>query len=123
MKLIDIGVNLTSKQYRSDVDDVIAHLLVTEGFSKVEEVAFVQIEDLTDIEGFDEDVASELQTRAQTYLETRDAEFDARRARSQLLFSLGQLTPANLFSVPVNAPPAGTAPAAPTPPAGLSTPR
>ncbi|HCS68572.1 MAG TPA: transcription termination/antitermination protein NusA, partial [Rhodospirillaceae bacterium] len=62
-----------------DVDDVIAHLLVTEGFSKVEEVAFVQIEDLTDIEGFDEDVASELQTRAQTYLETRDAEFDARR--------------------------------------------
>jgi N utilization substance protein A len=62
-----------------DVDDVIAHLLVTEGFSKVEEVAFVQIEDLTDIEGFDEDVARELQARAQTYLETRDAEFDARR--------------------------------------------
>ena len=37
-----------------DVDDVIAHLLVTEGFSSVEEVAFVPLEDLTDIEGFDE---------------------------------------------------------------------
>ena len=62
-----------------DVDDVIAHLLVTEGFSKVEEVAYVQIEDLTDIEGFDEDVAAELQARAQSYLETRDAELEAKR--------------------------------------------
>ncbi len=44
-----------------DVDDVIAHLLVTEGFSSVEEVAFVPTEDLTDIEGFDESVAAELQ--------------------------------------------------------------
>src|SRR5690606_1284902 len=51
-----------------DVDDVIAHLLVTEGFSKVEEVAFVPLEDLMDIEGFDEDVAQELQARAQSYL-------------------------------------------------------
>lgn len=62
-----------------DVDDVIAHLLVTEGFSKVEEVAFVGLEDLTDIEGFDESVAEELQARAQAYLETRDAELDERR--------------------------------------------
>ena len=39
-----------------DVEDVIAHLLVTEGFATVEEVAFVPIEDLTLIEGFDEDI-------------------------------------------------------------------
>ncbi len=62
-----------------DVDDVIAHLLVTEGFSKVEEVAFVPLDDLMDIEGFDEDVANELQARAQSFLETRDAELDERR--------------------------------------------
>ena len=43
-----------------DVDDVIAHLLVTEGFSSVEEVAFVPIGDLLVIEGFDEEVAEEL---------------------------------------------------------------
>ncbi|MEQ8805604.1 MAG: helix-hairpin-helix domain-containing protein, partial [Rhodospirillales bacterium] len=74
-----------------DVDDVIAHLLVTEGFSKVEEVAFVQIEDLTDIEGFDEDVARELQARAQTFLETRDAEFEARRRELGVEDDLGEI--------------------------------
>ncbi len=52
-----------------DVDDVLAHLLVTEGFTSVEEVAFVPIEELTDIEGFDEDVANELKERATTYIE------------------------------------------------------
>ena len=48
-----------------DVDDVIAHLLVTEGFTSVEEVALVPTEELTSIEGFDEDVAGELKARAQ----------------------------------------------------------
>ena len=62
-----------------DVDEVIAHLLVTEGFSKVEEVAFVPVEDLTDIEGFDEDVAAELQQRAQTYLASRDQILEDKR--------------------------------------------
>jgi len=62
-----------------DVDDVIAHLLVTEGFSSVEEVAFVPIDDLLMIEGFDEDVAEELRARARNYLEQRDAELNARR--------------------------------------------
>jgi N utilization substance protein A len=62
-----------------DVDDVIAHLLVTEGFSSVEEVAFVPIEDLTDIEGFDENVAAELQQRARIALEEQDQRNDTRR--------------------------------------------
>ena len=51
-----------------DVDEVIAHLLVTEGFSAVEEVAFVPIEDLAVIEGFDEAVATELRDRARSYI-------------------------------------------------------
>ncbi|MGF1627013.1 MAG: transcription termination factor NusA [Alphaproteobacteria bacterium] len=55
-----------------DVDDVIAHLLVTEGFSKVEEVAYTEVTDLSQIEGFDEDVASELHARAQAYLDERE---------------------------------------------------
>ena len=62
-----------------DVEDVIAHLLVAEGFSTVEEVAFVPIEDLVEIEGFDEDVAQELRERAQTYLKERDAVLTKRR--------------------------------------------
>ncbi len=55
-----------------DVDDVIAHLLVTEGFSSVEEVAFVPVEDMVDIEGFDEEISEELRQRARAFLETRD---------------------------------------------------
>ena len=62
-----------------DVDDVIAHLLVTEGFSSVEEVAFVPPEDLTGIEGFDENVAEELQSRARAFLADQDERLDARR--------------------------------------------
>src|SRR5450631_3128151 len=51
-----------------DIDDVIAHLLVTEGFSKIEDVALVPLEDLAGIEGFDEEVANELRERARAYL-------------------------------------------------------
>ena len=61
-----------------DVDDVIAHLLVTEGFSSVEEVAFVPFEDISSIEGFDEDVATELRERAGAFLAERDEELSNR---------------------------------------------
>ena len=52
-----------------DVDDVLAHLLVTEGFSSVDEVAYVPLEDLASIEGFEEDIAQELQARARDFLD------------------------------------------------------
>jgi len=51
-----------------DVDDVLAHLLVTEGFTTVEDVAYVPEEDFLSIEGFDEDLAKELRDRANVYL-------------------------------------------------------
>src|ERR1700742_2190045 len=63
-----------------DVDDVLAHLLVTEGFTSVEEVAFVPIEELTDIEGFDEDIANELKERATSYIEEENKKLMARLA-------------------------------------------
>ncbi len=62
-----------------DVDDVIAHLLVTEGFSSVEEVAYVPLEDIADIEGFDETVAEELQARARNFLAEQDERYDQMR--------------------------------------------
>ncbi len=55
-----------------DVEDVIAHLLVTEGFTSVEEVAFVPVEELATIEGFEEEIAEELQRRARTFLEAEN---------------------------------------------------
>jgi N utilization substance protein A len=62
-----------------DVDEVIAQLLVTEGFAAVEDIAYVEEEELAEIEGFDEDTAVELQTRAREFLEREAAELDAKR--------------------------------------------
>ena len=51
-----------------DVDEMIAHLLITEGFRTVEEVAFVASSELESIEGFTPELAAELQKRAKDYL-------------------------------------------------------
>jgi N utilization substance protein A len=85
-----------------DVDDVIAHLLVTEGFSSVEEVAFVPPEDLTDIEGFDENVAAELQERAKAFLTEQDERHDVRRRElgvTDELAAIDGLTPAMMVKL------------------------
>lgn len=65
-----------------DVDEMIAQLLVTEGFETMEEVGYIPLEELIAIEGFDDDTAAELQTRAREYLEKLAAEQDAERKAS-----------------------------------------
>jgi transcription termination/antitermination protein NusA len=85
-----------------DVDDVIAHLLVTEGFTSVEEVAFVPLAELAGIEGFDEDVAGELQQRARTFLEEQNVKLEARRRELGVgddLAAIAGMTPALLVAV------------------------
>jgi transcription termination/antitermination protein NusA len=62
-----------------NVDEVVGQLLASEGFTTIEELAFVDPKELSSIEGFDEDTASELQTRAQDYLNQIEAELDAKR--------------------------------------------
>jgi len=62
-----------------DVDEVIAQLLVTEGFSTVEDLAYVDENEISAIEGFDEDTALELQARARDFLEREAAEQNAKR--------------------------------------------
>ena len=62
-----------------DVDEVIAQLLVTEGFATVEDVAFVENSEVAAIEGFDEDTAEEIQARAREFLDKEAAEYDAKR--------------------------------------------
>jgi N utilization substance protein A len=51
-----------------DVDDVIAGLLVAEGFETIEDLAVTPLDELASIEGFDENVAAELQRRAEASL-------------------------------------------------------
>ncbi len=57
-----------------DVDETIAHLLVTEGFTRLEEIAFVALEEIEAIEGFNGEIAQELQNRAKIYIENRNEE-------------------------------------------------
>jgi transcription termination/antitermination protein NusA len=88
-----------------DVDDVIAHLLVTEGFTSLEEVAYVPLDDLAEIEGFDSDIATELQERARKALERRDREYEERRHElgvSDELAALEGVTPGMLVALGEN---------------------
>jgi len=54
-----------------DVDEDVAGILVDEGFTTLEEVAYVPLEEMTAIEGFDEDIAEELRARAKDALLTQ----------------------------------------------------
>jgi len=62
-----------------DVDEVVGQLLASEGFRSVEELAYVEATELASIEGFDEETAQEIQTRARDYLARIEGEQDARR--------------------------------------------
>ncbi len=62
-----------------NVDEVIGQLLASEGFTSVEELAMVDTKEVAGIEGFDDDTAAELQTRAQDYLAKIEGELDAKR--------------------------------------------
>src|SRR5215470_1596807 len=74
-----------------DVDEVIAQLLASEGFSSIEEVAFVEPSEIASIEGFDENTAAEIQTRAREHLEKIEAEQDAKRKALGVADALGEV--------------------------------
>jgi len=85
-----------------DVDDVIAGLLVTEGFTTVEELAYVPPDELAEIEGFDESVADELIRRAQAFLDRRDSELTEKRVAlgvTDEVASIEVLSPAMLVAL------------------------
>lgn len=79
-----------------DVDEMLAQLLTVDGFTTVEEVAYVDPNELVAIEGFDEDTAQELQARAREHLEKVAAELDQKRKElgvEDALAELEELTP------------------------------
>ena len=55
-----------------DIDEMMAQLLVAEGFTTLEEVAYVELDELLSIDGFDESTAEELQARARDHLEEQN---------------------------------------------------
>ncbi len=85
-----------------DVDDVIAGLLVTEGFTSVEDLVLVPDEELAGIEGFDESIAAELKRRAEEFIARRDAELSEKAKElgvSDELTSIHPFTPAMLVAL------------------------
>src|SRR5690606_10211337 len=62
-----------------DVDEMVAQLLASEGFSSVEELAYIESDEISSIEGFDEETAAEIQNRAAEYLAEIDRKYDEER--------------------------------------------
>lgn len=62
-----------------NVDEMVGQVLASEGFTSVEEVAYVDSGEIASIDGFDEETAEEIQTRAREYLERIEGELDAKR--------------------------------------------
>ena len=85
-----------------DVDETLSQLLVAEGFSELEEVAYVSLDEIAGIEGFDNELAEELQSRATEALERRDEAYrETRRALGveDALAELPHLTEAMLVTL------------------------
>ena len=62
-----------------NVDEMVGQVLASEGFTSVEEVAYVDLDEISSIDGFDEDTAQEIQNRARDFLEAIEAELDEKR--------------------------------------------
>lgn len=85
-----------------DVDEMIAQLLASEGFATIEDVAYVALDEIAEIEGFDADTAQEIQNRALDSIDRLNAELDARRVELGVaddLAGLPGLTPAMLVAL------------------------
>jgi N utilization substance protein A len=82
-----------------NVEEVIAQLLVTEGFQTVEEVAFVELEELASIQGFDEDIAAALRERAENHIVERDETLRTRAAELEIKDDLLEFEPLTLQTV------------------------
>ncbi len=77
-----------------DVDDEVADILIAEGFTSLEEVAYVPMQEMLEIESFDEDTVNELRTRAKDALLTMEiAKEEKVEEVSQDLRDLEGLTP------------------------------
>src|SRR5690606_8895688 len=64
-----------------DVDEMVAQLLASEGFSSIAELAYIELSEISSIQGFDEETAAEIQQRAVDYLEAITRENDEERRK------------------------------------------
>jgi len=88
-----------------DVDEMVAQLLTSEGFATIEEVAYVPLDEITVIEGFDDETAEELQRRATEHLDRQNQALDEERKAlgvADELLNVEGLTPAMLVALGKN---------------------
>ena len=73
-----------------NIDDVIAHLLVAEGFVMVEDIVVTDIEELAEIQGFDSDIATEIRNRAVEFVDLENKRIESELARLKVADDLRQ---------------------------------
>jgi transcription termination/antitermination protein NusA len=85
-----------------DVDEMVAQLLASEGFSSIEELAYIDLSEIVSIQGFDEETAAEIQQRAIDYLDAITAQQDEERKAlgvADELYEIPGLTAAMLVAL------------------------
>jgi N utilization substance protein A len=88
-----------------DIDDVIAHLMVSEGFITISDIAEASIEELMSIEGFDEDISSELSVRAQNFVKMENQRIDSALKELKVksdLYEFSELSKSNILTLAEN---------------------
>lgn len=85
-----------------DVDEVIAHLLVAEGFASIEEIADTSVDEMMQIQGFDEDVGAELINRANSWLDAQEKKLQEESTKlgiAEDLMTMEGLAPAQIIKL------------------------
>ncbi len=85
-----------------DVDEMLAQLLASEGFTSVEDLAYIELEEIASIQGLDADIATELQDRAKEYLNAKEVALDEERKKLGVnddLYEISGLTGAMLVEL------------------------
>ena len=88
-----------------DVDDVIAHLIVAEGYSSIDEIASTSIEELNNIEGFEEELSIELKERAQNYVKLENENIEEKLKLSGIeskLYEFSHLSKSDILTLVEN---------------------
>ena len=88
-----------------DIDDVIAHLMVSEGFVTISEIAEASLEELMSIEGFDEDLSLELSQRAKNFVKVESERIDSELTKLKVkddLYNFSELSKSNILTLAEN---------------------
>ena len=88
-----------------DIDDVIAHLMVSEGFVTISDIAEASLDELMSIEGFDEDISAELSQRAQNFVKMENERIDKELKKLKIkddLYSFSELSKSSILTLAEN---------------------